>query len=80
MRKESLRRHGVLDKVEGTSGYELFRDARAELKNQSEKTGSNKATPLGQVLQEDLKTSRTEVEGGLQDYKNAAKKMKQENS
>lgn len=83
MRKESLRRHGVLDRVEGTRGYELFRDSRAEDKRESENTGSNKATPLGQIIQEDSPASRTEVEGGLQDYKgigNAVKRFKQDKS
>ena len=28
MRRESLRRHGVLSAVEGTKGVELFRDAK----------------------------------------------------
>lgn len=81
MRKESLRRHGVLDKVDGTKGYELFRDARPEEKNESENTGANKAKALGQILAEDTPNSRTEVEDGLQNYKglgNAVKRFKEE--
>lgn len=78
MRKESLRRHGVLEKVEGTKGYELFRNSRAEDKKESEYTGANKANPLGSILQEDATSSRTNVEGGLQDYKNAVRKTKQD--
>lgn len=81
MRKESLRRHGVLDKVEGTKGYELFRDARPEDKKESENTGANKAKSLSEVLAEDNPVSRTDVEDGLQDYKglgNAVKRFKQE--
>lgn len=82
MRRESLRRHGVLDKVEGTRGYELFRDARPEDQKESESTGSNKATPLGQILSEES-ASRTNVEDGLQEYKgigNAVKRFKQDKS
>lgn len=30
MRRESLRRHGVLEQIRGTGGVELFRDAGAE--------------------------------------------------
>lgn len=81
MRKESLRRHGVLDKIEGTKGFELFRDARAEAKNESENTGANKAKSLTEILAEDTPTSRTDVEDGLQDYKgvgNAVKRFKQD--
>lgn len=82
MRRESLRRHGVLDKVEGTRGYELFRDARPEDQKESESTGSNKATPLGQIPSEES-ASRTNVEDGLQEYKgigNAVKRFKQDKS
>lgn len=82
MRRESLRRHGVLDKVEGTRGYELFRDARPEDQKESENTGANKANPLGQIPQEES-ASRTNVEDGLQEYKgigNAVKRFKQDKS
>lgn len=81
MRKESLRRHGVLDKVEGTKGFELFRDSRAEDKLESENTGANKAAPLGSIPQDEGPASRTEVETGLQNYKgigNAVKRFKEE--
>lgn len=81
MRKESLRRHGVLDKVDGTRGYELFRDARAQHQKESDNMGANKANPAGQLPQEEHVASRTEVESGLQDYKglgNAVKRFKQD--
>lgn len=81
MRKESLRRHGVLEKVEGTTDYELFRNARARQQNEVDNMGANKANPLGQLPQEEQVTSRTDVESGLQDYKglgNAVKRFKQD--
>lgn len=81
MRKESLRRHGVLDKVEGTKGFELFRDARAEAKKESEHMGENKAQDLGTVETEEVGLPRTQVEGGLEGYKGvgaAVKKFQQQ--
>lgn len=81
MRKESLRRHGVLEKVEGTRGYQLFRDARSQPSSESENMGANKADPLGSMPQEEQGASRTDVESGLQDYKgvgNAVKRFKQD--
>lgn len=84
MRKESLRRHGLLDKVEGTKGYELFRSAGPEDNNESANMGANAANPPG-ILgpREEQGASRTEVESRLQDYKglgNAVKKFKQDNA
>lgn len=69
MRKESLRRHGVLEQIEGTRGYELFRDARPEQKKESENTGANRATPQGQLPREEQGVPRTQVESGLEDHK-----------
>ena len=81
MRKESLRRHGVIERVEGTKDYELFRDARPEQKKESEHTGANQANPLGHMPPEQEIDGRTNVESGLQNYKglgNAVKKFKEE--
>ena len=80
MRRESLRRHGMLDKVEGTKGFELFRDAKPEVKEESEKAmGANKAQPLT-VLgpRDDQGATRTQVESGLQSYKSSLRKLDQE--
>ncbi|ETN42510.1 uncharacterized protein HMPREF1541_01667 [Cyphellophora europaea CBS 101466] len=44
MRRESLRRHGVLDQVEGTKGVELFRNARAPAANS---TSTSTSTAVG---------------------------------
>lgn len=51
MRKESLRRHGVLDKVEGTGMVDLFRDARDDTKEKKEQFGGNKAVKLGNEVE-----------------------------
>lgn len=84
MRKESLRRHGLLDKVEGTKGYQLFSSAGPEDKDESANTGANMANAPGILgSREEQGASRTEVESGLQDYKglgNAVKKFKQDNA
>jgi len=80
MRKESLRRHGVLEKVEGTSGLQLFRDARAETNDES-KDLTKRAKKLGQLQQEEVGGPRTEVEGGIEQYKGrgaALKKFKED--
>jgi len=69
MRKESLRRHGVLEQIDGTRGYELFRDARSEHKKESESTGANKANALGQLPREEHGMPRTPVESALEDHK-----------
>ena len=70
MRKERLRRHGMLEQIEGTKGYELFRNARPEQKKESEKMGANKATSPGQLPSEEHAMPRTVVESGLEDHKN----------
>ena len=74
MRKESLRRHGVLESVRGTKGYELFRDARSDSglgKREEEYLNENKARNLGTSIsgKEEASGPRTEVEGGLEGYK-----------
>ncbi|KAK5947237.1 hypothetical protein PMZ80_001386 [Knufia obscura] len=69
MRKESLRRHGVLEQIEGTRNYELFRDSRPEQKKESDHTGANKANPSGQLPNEEQGVPRTPVEFGLEDHK-----------
>lgn len=61
MRRESLRRHGVLERVEGTGGVELFRDAKAEAEAESKAEGEGKKKP------------RTRVEGRLEGYKGRGK-------
>ena len=74
MRKESLRRHGVVEAVPGTKGYELFRDARGDSgvgKREEAYLNENKARKLGQGISgaEEIARPRTEVEGGLEGYK-----------
>lgn len=69
MRKESLRRHGVAEQIQGTRGYELFRDARPEHKKESEHTGANQAGPPGVLPNEEQRAPRTPVEIGLEDHK-----------
>jgi len=69
MRKESLRRHGVVEQIQGTRGYELFRDARPEQKKESEQMGANQANAPGQLPREEQRTPRTPVEIGLEDHK-----------
>ena len=67
MRKESLRRHGVLEKVEGTTGYKLFRSAGKDVKNESEHMGGNEARKLGE--EDGRGHGRTRVEGDLEGLK-----------
>lgn len=79
MRRESLRHHGVLEKVEGTRGYELFRDARPkrkEEKAESKHMGGMKAQPYGTGLvdgrapeEKEANEGRTETERELGGYK-----------
>lgn len=87
MRRESLRRHGVLDKVEGTSGLQLFREAgAAESKKESrEMMGDKQAKGLGTQQRGEKEAvgggARTAVEGQLEGYKgrgSAIKKFKEE--
>lgn len=75
MRRESLRRHGRLDKVDGTSGVQLFRDARAEMKKESENMGSNTAQPLGNISSGPA-NARTEVESQLEGHKDLSDAFK----
>lgn len=69
MRRESLRRHGVLDKVPGTGGVELFRDARPENRRETARMGDKKARRLGEEEMEMGRAPRTGVEGRLEGYK-----------
>ncbi|KIX08150.1 uncharacterized protein Z518_02806 [Rhinocladiella mackenziei CBS 650.93] len=63
MRRESLRRHGLLEPVEGTDGIALFRDARAEVKQESE------AKPLGADQRKEARKPRTRNENILDGYR-----------
>ncbi|KIW95117.1 uncharacterized protein Z519_03701 [Cladophialophora bantiana CBS 173.52] len=72
MRRESLRRHGLMEPVQGTSGYELFRDARADAKQESKFMGEKKAKPMGAEQKEESGTPRTENEGVLETYRGSA--------
>ena len=84
MRKESLRRHGMQDRVGGTKGYELFRDARADAKRESQYLNEKEAKSLGTQPVEEDGRPRTEVEGGLEAYRgrenkgNLVRKMQEE--
>lgn len=69
MRRESLRRHGVLDKVPGTGGVELFRDAGPENRRETARMGDKKARRLGEEEMEVGRAPRTGVEGRLEGYK-----------
>ncbi|OAP60843.1 hypothetical protein AYL99_05845 [Fonsecaea erecta] len=79
MRRESLRRHGLMDPVQGTSGYELFRDARADAKQESKYLTEKKAKPLGADQKEETGTPRTENESVLEGYRGsgALQKLKE---
>jgi hypothetical protein len=68
MRRESLRRHGVLDKVEGTKDLDLLRGARADMKEESKFLNENKARKLGEPRLE-AGVDRTKVDGSLEPYK-----------
>jgi hypothetical protein len=73
MRKESLRRHGMLEQVEGTQGLDLFRrGATADIKEESKFLGEKKANPLGTEIQEEANTPRTNNESILQNYRGEA--------
>ena len=69
MRRESLRRHGMLDQVEGTKGLDLFRDAKAESKREKEYMGQGQAQALGTEEVEEEGRPRTEVERALEEFK-----------
>ena len=86
MRRESLRRHGVLPQVEGTRGIQLFREASAESQKEKAMMGVKKANELGAEHRGEAETvgaagARTDVEGRLEEYKgrgNALKRFKEE--
>lgn len=96
MRRESLRRHGVLEQVRGTGGVELFRDASREQEDtvaqrESGKMGQKKAKSfgglgIGEAVKESEETEtrvRTGVERRLEEYKGrgrAVEKFKAERS
>ncbi|ETI22474.1 hypothetical protein G647_06549 [Cladophialophora carrionii CBS 160.54] len=71
MRKESLRRHGVLDPVQGTSGIELFRSARPDSKEESKFLTDKKAKPLGTEQKDEMGMPRTQNESILEGYRGA---------
>ena len=73
MRRESLRRHGMLGKVEGTSDLELFRQAGAEAKNEKKNMGNTKALSIGEKITEEKNEPRSQVESGLEGYKGVGK-------
>lgn len=78
MRKESLRRHGVLEKVEGTSDYQLFRNSRPEDRKETEHAGANQAQPPTQLgPREEQGSTRTDVESALQEHKTLGNAFKQ---
>lgn len=67
MRRESLRRHGALGKVEGTKGVELFRHARdRDVGDGSASGGGGGGIVKGEG---DKVRGRTEAEGGLEGWK-----------
>ena len=72
MRRESLRRHGVLDQVEGTSGIDLFKGARAEAKEESKFLTEKRAKPLGAEQAEESGSPRTQNESILEGYRGSA--------
>ena len=80
MRRESLRRHGVLPQVEGTSDFALLRDARAKDKQESQMLGDKQARPLGSAVQEEAGAPRSATEGVLERYRGrgALKTLKDE--
>ncbi|EXJ85318.1 hypothetical protein A1O3_05993 [Capronia epimyces CBS 606.96] len=82
MRRESLRRHGVLDPVQGTGGVELFRDAKAGEKQESKFLTEKQAKPLGVEQKEEAGAPRTENEEVLDTYRGrrGLKKLKDEHA
>jgi hypothetical protein len=81
MRRESLRRHGVLAQVEGTSGIQLFREARGDNKKETAMMDEKKAKELGTEQRGEaevvgLAGARTDVEGRLEGYKGRGKAMR----
>jgi len=80
MRRESLRRHGALEPVEGTRGFELFTHAGAEVGGESKYLTEMKAKSLGAVQKEESGAPRTDNEGILESYRGhgALKKFKED--
>lgn len=78
LRRESLRRHGVIDQVEGTSSLQLLKDARGADKQESKFMGDKQARPLGTEPKEEVATPRTNNESILEGYRapGALKKSK----
>ncbi|RMZ79268.1 hypothetical protein DV737_g3483, partial [Chaetothyriales sp. CBS 132003] len=75
MRKESLRQHGLGDKVPGTTTYELFRDSRKDVSGvsaESKYMSEGKARRLGSVQPEEVGKPRTEIEAGLEGMRGPA--------
>ena len=72
MRKESLRRHGVLEPVQGTSGFELFKNAKAESREESRMLSDKRAKSLGSDTKEESDIPRTPNESTLKGYKGTA--------
>ena len=68
MRRESLRRHGVLAKVDGTGDFDLLRGARADMKEETKFLNEKKARKPGEP-QLEAGVDRTKVEGSLEPYK-----------
>ena len=87
MRRESLRRHGVLAQVEGTSGIQLFREASADKKKEVAIAGDKKVKKSGTGQNGEAEIvgpagARTDVEGQLEGYKGRGKavtRFKEEN-
>ncbi|KAL9621049.1 MAG: hypothetical protein Q9160_004434 [Pyrenula sp. 1 TL-2023] len=72
MRKESLRRHGMRDQVEGTKDMQLLSKAGWKDKTESQNMGGNKAKALGEATQREG-GGRTDVEEELHGLKGRAK-------
>ncbi|KIW67095.1 hypothetical protein PV04_06368 [Phialophora macrospora] len=72
MRRESLRRHGVLEPVEGTSGLQLFKNARPDAKEESKFLTDKKAKPLGAEQKDEIGMPRTANENILEGHRGTA--------
>jgi len=81
MRRESLRRHGVLEPVQGTTGVELFREARTDAKKETQLVKEQNTKKVGEDdHRKEVAAPRTQVEGALEEYRgrgNALKKLKE---
>ena len=72
MRKESLRRHGMLEPVAGTKGYELFRDSKTDKdvgKREEVYLNENTLREPGTTVKEEVATPRTAIESQLEGWK-----------